>query len=423
MVRPWVKAGAVRADSRGKGCCGTIRRMTERSSIDGPAASATGTTFALLDAVSRAVAEEAARPDGAAMCQQVVDTVCEAYGMPTGWAYLFDRDTGEPRLAATRGLPPVFSEEPERWEGLCWCVEALLEPHAPGTRADNVDRIQCTRLYGVRPDDTAGLTHHTTVPLIAAGRRVGVMNVAREDWRAVSEPQLAVLTLIGRMLAVGVAGLEVQGAAVVEAVTEDRLRLAQELHDTVLQSLTGIALNLDVAASAIEDAPTVAAERLERSAELTQQALENARAAIEGLHARAAESGGLAAAIGRMADEFTATYGIPVERDLELTAEPLSPAVEHGLLRVVSEGLHNVVKHAEASQARITLRRRERRLSLILEDDGRGFERTSVYASPHGYGLASMRRRVRLLGGRFRLKTAPGEGTRVEVSVSVDAGD
>ncbi len=69
------------------------------------------------------------------------------------------------------------------------------------------------------------------------------------------------------------------------------------------------------------------------------------------------------------------------------------------------------------------MRRRDRRLSLILEDDGRGFERAGASASPHGYGLASMRRRVRLLGGRFRLKTAPGEGTRVEVSVGIDAGD
>jgi two-component system NarL family sensor kinase len=217
-------------------------------------------------------------------------------------------------------------------------VEALLEPHAPGTKADNVDVVQCTRLYGVQSGDSAGLTHHTTVPLIAAGRRVGVINVAREDWQKIPEPELSVLTLIGRMLAIGVAGLEVQSSAVADAVTADRLHLAQELHDTVLQSLTGIALNLDVAASSLEAAPDVAVERLERSADLTQQALENARGAIEGLHARAAESGGLAAALGRMADEFTANYGIPVDREIELTAEPLSPAVEHGLLRVVSEG-------------------------------------------------------------------------------------
>lgn len=388
-----------------------------------PAPRPSDATFELLDVVSRAVAEEARHPDGAAMCQRVVDIVCEAFGTPTGWVYLFDRDTGEPRLAAKRVLPPVFSVEPERWEGLCWCVEALLEPHAPGARADNVDVIQCTRLSGVQSGDRAGLTHHTTVPLIAAGRRVGVMNVARGDWQEIPEPDLAVLTLIGRMLAIGVAGLEVHGSAIAEAVTADRLRLAQELHDTVLQSLTGIALNLDVAASSMEAAPAVAAERLERSANLTQQALENARGAIEGLHTRAAESGGLAAAIGRLADDFTANYGIPVDREIDLTAEPLSPAVEHGLLRVVSEGLHNVVKHADATRAHIVLRRRERRLSLILEDDGRGFERATVYASPHGYGLASMRRRVRLLGGRFRLKTAPGDGTRVEVSVSVDAGE
>ena len=383
---------------------------------------ATAGMLALVDDVSRAVSEEAGASDGPRMCQRVVDAVGDAFDLPTGWVYLFDRDTGEPKLAAARGLPPVFQEEPDRWEGVCWCVELLLTPHGPDDPAGNVDRIRCSRLQGIATGEAAGITHHTSVPLTAAGRRVGVMNVARADWQPVDERDLAALTMIGRLLAVGVAGLQVQDGVIAAAVAADRVRVAQELHDTTMQALTGVTLNLDVAATQLERDPAAAAERLERGAQLAQQALDETRAAIDGLHIRAAESGGLAAAVGRVADEFTRTSGIPVVREITLDTSPLPPALEHGLLRVVSEGLHNVVKHAEATEARIVLRRRGQRVSLILEDNGRGFEPSHAEATPHGYGLQSMRIRVRLLGGRFRLKTAPGAGTRVEVSLGIDGG-
>lgn len=377
-------------------------------------------TLELVDEVSRALSEEAGASDGAQMCQRVVDAVGDAFDLPTGWVYLFDRETGEPRLAAARGLPPVFREEPDRWEGVCWCVELLLTPQSPDDPAGNVDRIRCSRLQGIEEGEAAGITHHTSVPLTAAGRRVGVMNVARGDWQPVNDRDLAVLTMIGRLLAAGVVGWQVQDGVVTAALAADRVRVAQELHDTAMQALTGVTLNLDVAAAQLDSDPAAAAERLERGAQLTQQALDETRAAIDGLHLRATEGSGLAAAVGRVADEFTQTYGIPVRREITLDATPLPPAIEHGLLRVVSEGLHNVVKHAEATEARLVLRRRGQRVSLILEDDGRGFDPSNAEATPHGYGLQSMRIRVRLLGGRFRLKTGPGAGTRVEVSLGID---
>jgi two-component system, NarL family, sensor kinase len=377
-------------------------------------------TLELLDEVSRALSEEAGASDDSQMCQRVVDAVGDAFDLPTGWVYLFDRETGEPRLAAARGLPPVFQEEPDRWEGVCWCVELLLTPLGPDDPAGNVDRIRCSRLQGIGAGEAAGITHHTSVPLTAAGRQVGVMNLARGDWQPVNDRDLAVLIMVGRLLAAGVVGRQEQDGVVAAALAADRMRVAQELHDTAMQALTGVTLNLDVAAAQLESDPVAAAERLERGAQLAQQALDETRAAIAGLHLRATESGGLAAAVGRVADEFTQTYGIPVKREISLDASPLPPAIEHGLLRVVSEGLHNVVKHAEATEARLVLRRRGQRVTLILEDDGRGFDPSSAEATPHGYGLQSMRIRVRLLGGRFRLKTAPGAGTRVEVSLGID---
>jgi NarL family two-component system sensor histidine kinase LiaS len=90
------------------------------------------------------------------------------------------------------------------------------------------------------------------------------------------------------------------------------------------------------------------------------------------------------------------------------------------VVRIVREGLQNVVRHAGATRVKLVARRARGRLSLILSDDGRGFDSTKVAESVHGYGLASMRRRVQLIGGRFRLVTSPGHGTRVEISIPAD---
>ena len=102
----------------------------------------------------------------------------------------------------------------------------------------------------------------------------------------------------------------------------------------------------------------------------------------------------------------------------------LRPDAELALYRIVQEALTNVVRHAGARKARITLERSEDRMVVTIEDDGRGFEpRQSTDVGGRGLGLVGMAERARFLGGRFGIESANGEGTRVIVEVPRAAGE
>jgi signal transduction histidine kinase len=88
---------------------------------------------------------------------------------------------------------------------------------------------------------------------------------------------------------------------------------------------------------------------------------------------------------------------------------------EIGLYRIVQEGLNNVLKHAAAKSARLTVRRGGESVAIELADDGRGFGA----GQKEGFGITGLRERVRLLGGVLTLKSAPGQGTRLHVSIPI----
>ena len=369
-----------------------------------------------LQRVSGAIAESSDLPS---LMATALEEVCDLLGLHTGWVYLLDEDTSEPTLLTSQRLPPVSISEPERWAGLCWCLESLIEQNPEG--AANVGVLRCSRLFEVNRENPEQLTHHASIPLYAAGRRMGIMNVARSDWRTLSEDELSLLTTIGSQLGMAVDRLRLLDETAERATRDERERLARDLHDGVLQRLTGIALQLETADILIEGDPESARTTINRALELARESVVEARAAIADLGAPALQRHQLTEAVRRLGEEFEAEHGIEVALEIEPLARRPTAAVEHGLYSVVREGLHNVVKHSDASTVTIRLRDRDgERISLIVEDDGRGFDRARASSSLHGYGLYSMRKRVQLMGGHFRLRTAPGEGTRVEVSVGYE---
>ena len=370
--------------------------------------------LAIIEAVTEAVA---GAPDVEKVLQRALETVCDLLGLPTGWVYLLDEGS-EPTLAASRELPPVFSAEPERWEGLCYCIHVLLQG---GTDvAGNIGSVQCSRLWGVPEAEVKGLRYHASIPLASEdGHVLGIMNAASTGWQQVRPAELRLLRTVAAIVRSAVQRLRDLDAARATGVASERARLAREIHDTLMQGLTGIALQLETADALLAGEPRTASARIAGALRLTQETLAETRAAVENLAPIALREQSLPAALQALADEFAETYGIAVSCDARPLRRQPAAAVERGLYRVVREGLNNVVKHAGATCVRIVLRERGDRLFLLVDDDGQGFERARASASAHGYGLHSMRRRVKLLGGRFRLVTSPGRGTRVEVSVAL----
>ncbi|MBN6054946.1 sensor histidine kinase [Nonomuraea sp. RK-328] len=191
-------------------------------------------------------------------------------------------------------------------------------------------------------------------------------------------------------------------------VLDERQRMAREIHDTLAQGLTGIITQLQAAKKVADMRPHV-----ELALGLARDSLTEARRSVEALRPRELEDARLPEALTAMARGWADGSG--VDLSVEVTGEPvpLSPAIEVTLFRVAQEALTNVAKHAGASRAGVTLSYAGDVVLLDVRDDGAGISAQNG----KGFGLSSMRQRVRGVGGTLEIESTPGEGTALSASV------
>jgi len=208
------------------------------------------------------------------------------------------------------------------------------------------------------------------------------------------------------------------------ARAEERTRLAREIHDTLAQSLTAIALHLESALHHVDRKPDVVRERLERALSTTRESLEEARRSVLNLRATPLAGRSLTDALASLGRALNAETGVRVHVDAIDPDQSLPLRVEAELYRIAQEALTNVRKHASAKNVRLTLRATRTRVRLAVEDDGTGFT-TGRHSRMEGggrgatgecHGIQGMRERARLIDGRFTLRSTPGEGTTITVS-------
>jgi len=190
------------------------------------------------------------------------------------------------------------------------------------------------------------------------------------------------------------------------AAREERGRVARELHDGVAQEVLHL---LAQARRLRSEQPSPEADRLLAAAE---RALAESRSAISALRAPPDEP--LAAALARVGSEL----GRRLELDVRVEADPgvaVDPAVRDALVRIVGEALANAARHGPARHVVIELRAEPRR--LLVRDDGRGFDPSPALLPAGAFGLQTMRERAQALGGELRIRSAPGAGTELEVTL------
>jgi signal transduction histidine kinase len=204
---------------------------------------------------------------------------------------------------------------------------------------------------------------------------------------------------------------------------EERARLARELHDSPIQSLVGLNLQLGLLRNVVSagDAanPTLARELQAMRAEV-RALLAELRAVCAALRPPMLDTLGLAAALRALAEEWSAQHAIPLDltlpNDEQLSALPEAVAVN--LYRVTQEALTNVARHAEAESAALRMTADDGRLTLTIRDDGRGFptpnDRGARTANDH-FGLIGIQERVELIGGTLEIASEPGRGTTIRV--------
>ncbi len=208
---------------------------------------------------------------------------------------------------------------------------------------------------------------------------------------------------------------------VVAAQEAERTRIARELHDETGQALTAVGLGLRGIASMLRQDVDKAAHNLRHLEGLVARSLDELQRLIGDLRPSHLDDLGLPAALRWYAGEVQNRVALQVRVEILGEPAPIPPAVTTALFRVAQEALTNVVKHAGARHVVVRLSYGGEAVHLQVEDDGQGFD-TSAMANPDrpAWGLVGMQERTALLGGRLRLRSRPGEGTLVEVSIPYD---
>jgi signal transduction histidine kinase len=208
--------------------------------------------------------------------------------------------------------------------------------------------------------------------------------------------------------------LQQLSSKLVGAQEEERRTIARELHDEIGQELTGVKVELALAERAIE-AQTGSANPLTEAKAMTERALQTVRDLSQLLHPPMLDDLGLVATLDWFLAGFSRRTGIAARLEQEGADARLVPELEMCLYRIVQEASTNVARHSGATRCRVNLRRVSGRVSLTVEDDGKGFvlENLASGAGRAGLGLLGIQERVAGFGGRFRVETAPGRGTRL----------
>jgi signal transduction histidine kinase len=272
--------------------------------------------------------------------------------------------------------------------------------------------------------ETARRLHMRTalyVPLLLRGEAIGVITAQDKqgaDRRFADEDvRLAEVFAQRATVAVDLSRRVARDALrrVVSAQEQERRRLARELHDETGQALTSILLGLRTVEEAGGEQEVRAAVAEVR--ELVRSTLQDVRRLAVELRPTALDDFGLVAALERLTESFTEQTGIAVGFESLLPAARLTPEIETALYRIVQESLTNIVKHAQAHNVSIVLGRKSDAVSVIVEDDGVGFDPDRPREG--GLGLIGMRERVSLIGGRLTIESRPGAGTTFVAEVPV----
>ncbi|WP_433174203.1 sensor histidine kinase [Actinoallomurus sp. CA-150999] len=259
-----------------------------------------------------------------------------------------------------------------------------------------------------------------------------------EEHEELREQALAEVSEANRRLAASMAenaGLQQQllTQAREAGVSDERQRMAREIHDTLAQGLTGIITQLQ-AAEQFADDQALWRRHVQTATRLARESLSEARRSVHALRPEALETARLSEALAGVAERWSALHGIEVQATTTGTARPMPPEADVALLRTAQEALANVAKHARATKVGLTLSYMENEVALDVRDNGRGFEpdrfgdgapgardedprRPDAGAQDGGFGLVAMRQRIESLSGTLQVESEPGVGTAISACI------
>lgn len=295
---------------------------------------------------------------------------------------------------------------------------------------------------GWEPLRRAGLHTLIHIPLRADRRTVGNLCLGSRSERQFDDETVTLLNTLGSQIAVAIerARLHEELARkerarrallrqVITAQEDERKRIARELHDEIMQSLTALLYAMETAAQATDQGDQT--RLTSQTWSLAQRILDDVHNLIHDLRPTLLDNLGLFSALRWLVDQRLTSAGVEVQitgNGLPLPekepASRLPPDVEIALFRVLQEAISNIAEHARARQVEINFEFEPDQVSVTVEDDGIGFDLDEVARSPdmkRGLGLMGMWERMELVGGKVIVSSTPGEGTTLSIHAPLSA--
>jgi signal transduction histidine kinase/putative methionine-R-sulfoxide reductase with GAF domain len=304
-----------------------------------------------------------------------------------------------------------------------WPQQIPVLALGPALSASLRDEIVATARFGAseRRPDWAPPTAVTFViaPIGSHGNLLGALVLGRAthgfqqheiDFAATLGDYLS-----GQLQKTGGGGTDAEAIAAAE-----RRRIAQEIHDGIAQELTGVVLTLEACQRALDRDPAALTASLAKAAREARATLAEVRQYMSALRANEGAEINLPSSIARLVDDVRRQTGLRVEMEEQGAERELEPPLERAVMRIVGESLRNVAQHAHASAAKLRIGYGARDITVIVEDDGQGFdpEETLATAAANGhFGVAGMRERAESIGGSLTVLSQPGRGTVVTASL------
>jgi signal transduction histidine kinase len=359
-----------------------------------------------------------------------LEKVLQVSGQEAAEIHLLDADEHTMSTKASIGGPEGFQVREELIVlGECLCGLAMLNEKpliVPDIQSDErVTRLSCVRF---------GFQSAACVPLRVKGRAIGVLTVHGREKHHFDSEDTEVLGAVANQMAIAIenARLYAEMEARVDAlsrrlqhlaVVEERERLGREMHDGVAQTLSLLSIQLAQARSLLleGDVAGIAAE-LQEMGRVIDAGYEEVREAITNLRLAAPKGAEWLDWLREYVYDFGARHDLEAEFQIPSSQERivLPPHQEVQLTRIVQEALNNVRKHAHASGVHMALVPNGRKMKLLIEDDGRGFDVEQMQSREGRYGLSTMRERAELLGGSLKVQSRPGKGTTITVEIERD---
>lgn len=274
----------------------------------------------------------------------------------------------------------------------------ILSYATPSAFLDSVDNVLPFQLVAPDPRNIAlglFLGQLLAFPIIA-GAVVGLTGGQKKERRALAQKNIQLT----------------QYAATIErlAISQERNRLARELHDTLAHTLSAVSVQVAALNKQLNRDPNSPANAKETALllrELTRNGLQESRRALQALRASPLEEMGLTMAMQGLVDAMVERSGMTVTLDMDEGLDDLRPEVEQSVYRITEEALNNANRHARAKRVAVSLRRKGYGLALTVTDDGRGFDLDAVSPAGH-YGLVGMQERATLCNGNLVVESKPG---------------